>query len=100
MRAAQADASPSHRSVREPDRHGHQVRHTACTACATRIHGTSLGRYRPPSYTAVMRLTRADLESFRGRSLPDLIGPNTRLLFVGINPGLRSAAVGAHFGGG
>ncbi|HJQ06566.1 MAG TPA: mismatch-specific DNA-glycosylase [Nocardioides sp.] len=47
-----------------------------------------------------MRLTRSELEAARGRSLPDLVGPGTRILFVGINPGLRSAAVGAHFGGG
>jgi double-stranded uracil-DNA glycosylase len=47
-----------------------------------------------------MGFTRAQLEAARGRSLPDLVGPRTRLLFVGINPGLRSAAVGAHFGGG
>jgi TDG/mug DNA glycosylase family protein len=32
--------------------------------------------------------------------LPDLLGPNVRLLFVGINPGLRTVAVQAHFGGG
>jgi TDG/mug DNA glycosylase family protein len=45
-----------------------------------------------------MRFSRAELESFRGRTLPDLIGPETRLLFVGINPGLRTVAVQAHFG--
>lgn len=45
-----------------------------------------------------MRLTRAELEAYRGATLPDLIGPGTRLLFVGINPGLRTAAVQAHFG--
>jgi TDG/mug DNA glycosylase family protein len=44
--------------------------------------------------------TRAELDTFRGRSLPDLLGPDVRLLFVGINPGLRTAAVQAHFGGG
>jgi TDG/mug DNA glycosylase family protein len=44
--------------------------------------------------------TRAELEAFRGRSLPDLLGPRVRLLFVGINPGLRTVAVQAHFGGG
>jgi TDG/mug DNA glycosylase family protein len=44
--------------------------------------------------------TRAELESFRGQTLPDLLGPDVRLLFVGINPGLRSAALGAPFGGG
>jgi len=29
--------------------------------------------------------------------VPDLIGPGLRLLFVGINPGLWTAATGAHF---
>ncbi|MEU7766545.1 mismatch-specific DNA-glycosylase [Nocardia sp. NPDC049190] len=47
-----------------------------------------------------MRFTRSALESFRGRTLPDLLGDHTQLLFVGINPGLRAAAVQAHFGGG
>lgn len=47
-----------------------------------------------------MKFTRAELESFHGKTLPDLIGPSTRLLFVGINPGLRAVAVQAHFGGG
>jgi TDG/mug DNA glycosylase family protein len=31
--------------------------------------------------------------------LRDRIGPNLRVLFVGINPGVRSAAVGHHFAG-
>ena len=42
-------------------------------------------------------MTRAYLESFYGRSVPDLVGPGLRLLFVGINPGLWTAATGAHF---
>jgi TDG/mug DNA glycosylase family protein len=41
--------------------------------------------------------TRAELESFRGREVEDLIGPQLRLLFVGINPGLWTAAVQTHF---
>lgn len=44
-----------------------------------------------------MRLTRAELEAFRGTRVPDLLGERTRLLFVGINPGLWTAAVQAHF---
>jgi double-stranded uracil-DNA glycosylase len=44
--------------------------------------------------------TRAELDALRGQSLPDLLGPRIRLLFVGINPGLRTVAVQAHFGGG
>src|SRR5690242_11983677 len=41
--------------------------------------------------------TRAELESFRDATVPDLIGPDVRLLFVGINPGLWTAAVQTHF---
>ncbi|MEO7006222.1 MAG: mismatch-specific DNA-glycosylase [Terrimesophilobacter sp.] len=44
-----------------------------------------------------MGMSRAALDEFRGVSLPDLIGPGLRLLIVGINPGLRSAAMQAHF---
>ncbi|MEO8906659.1 MAG: mismatch-specific DNA-glycosylase [Microbacteriaceae bacterium] len=45
-----------------------------------------------------MGFTRAELNAFRGKTLPDLLGPDVRLLFVGINPGLRSVAVQADFG--
>ncbi len=38
------------------------------------------------------------LETFRDETLPDLVGPRTRLLFVGINPGLWTVAVQSHFG--
>lgn len=48
----------------------------------------------------MVRFTRSALDSFHGGSLPDLLGDDTRLLFVGINPGLRAVAVQAHFGGG
>ncbi|HEX6946984.1 MAG TPA: mismatch-specific DNA-glycosylase [Acidimicrobiia bacterium] len=44
-----------------------------------------------------MRLNRQDLEAYRGRTVPDLLGPDTRLLFVGINPGLMTAARQTHF---
>ena len=43
------------------------------------------------------RFTRAELESFRDREVPDLVGPDLRLLFVGINPGLWTAATQTHF---
>ncbi len=33
------------------------------------------------------------------RPLPDRLRPDLRILFVGINPGIRSAAVGHHFAG-
>lgn len=43
------------------------------------------------------RFTRAELESFRDVEVPDLVGPDVRLLFVGINPGLWTAATQTHF---
>jgi TDG/mug DNA glycosylase family protein len=45
----------------------------------------------------VPRFTRAELESFRDVEVPDLLGPECRLLFVGINPGLWTAATQTHF---
>lgn len=44
-----------------------------------------------------MGFTRAELEAFRDREVDDLVGPGLRLLFVGINPGLWTAAVRTHF---
>lgn len=44
-----------------------------------------------------MGFTREELESFRDATVPDLIGPGVRLLFVGINPGLWTAATQTHF---
>ncbi len=43
------------------------------------------------------RFTRDELESFRDVEVPDLLGPDLRLLFVGINPGLWTAATQTHF---
>jgi double-stranded uracil-DNA glycosylase len=44
-----------------------------------------------------VRFSRDELKQFNGKTLPDLISHQVRLLFVGINPGLRSVAVQAHF---
>ncbi len=44
-----------------------------------------------------MGFTRAELEAFRDRTVPDVVGPGLRLLFVGINPGLWTAATRTHF---
>jgi TDG/mug DNA glycosylase family protein len=47
------------------------------------------------------RFTRAELEAFRDAEVPDLLpgpgDPPLRLLFVGINPGLWTAATSTHF---
>ena len=44
-----------------------------------------------------MGFTRVELEAFRDTEVDDLVGPGLRLLFVGINPGLWTAAVRTHF---
>ena len=44
-----------------------------------------------------MGFSRAELESFRDATVPDLVGPGLKLLFVGINPGLWTAATQSHF---
>ena len=41
--------------------------------------------------------TRAELLTFEGRTLDDVIGPGLRVLFCGINPGLYTAWAGHHF---
>ncbi len=42
-------------------------------------------------------MKRAELEAFRDCEVEDLVGPDLKLLFVGINPGLWTAAVKTHF---
>ncbi len=54
-------------------------------------------RYGTGPILRLMGFTRAELESFRDATVPDLVGPDVRLLFVGINPGLWTAATQTHF---
>ena len=42
--------------------------------------------------------TREQLAASQGKTVPDLLAPDLRVLFVGINPGLYSAAISHHFG--
>jgi double-stranded uracil-DNA glycosylase len=44
-----------------------------------------------------VKFSRAELAAFQGVEVDDLIDHRVRLLFVGINPGLWTAAVNAHF---
>lgn len=41
--------------------------------------------------------SKAELEAARGRTIPDVLGRDLDVVFVGINPGLWSGAVGHHF---
>jgi len=46
---------------------------------------------------APVGFSRAELLSFADAAVPDLVGPGLKLLFVGINPGLWTAATQTHF---
>jgi TDG/mug DNA glycosylase family protein len=46
---------------------------------------------------APARPSPAQLQAARRKRVPDVIGPRLAILFVGINPGLYSGAVGHHF---
>ena len=41
---------------------------------------------------------RTEIQAAAGKTVADVIAPNLRVLFVGINPGLYTAAIGHHFG--
>lgn len=47
---------------------------------------------------AASRPTRTELEAARNKTVADVIAPQLRVLFCGINPGLYTAAIGHHFG--
>ena len=49
-------------------------------------------------YGRGVRPSREELEAAYGGSVPDLLAPGLKVLLCGINPGLRSAAIGHHFG--
>jgi len=44
------------------------------------------------------RPTRDQLAAAVNKTVPDVIAPNLKVLFCGINPGLYTAAIGHHFG--
>ena len=50
-----------------------------------------------PATPIPRRPTRAEQEAARDRTLEDIVGPDLRVLFCGINPGLYSGATGWHF---
>jgi TDG/mug DNA glycosylase family protein len=45
----------------------------------------------------MIRPTPEQLQAAAGRAIADLVAPDLRVLFVGINPGLYSGATGLHF---
>jgi TDG/mug DNA glycosylase family protein len=49
-------------------------------------------------FEAPWRPTREQLAAAVNKTLPDILEPGMKLLLVGINPGLYTAAIGHHFG--
>jgi TDG/mug DNA glycosylase family protein len=50
-----------------------------------------------PQREPPVKPTPEQIAAAQGRTVPDVIAPNLRILFCGINPGLYSGAVGHHF---
>lgn len=50
-----------------------------------------------PTARRPRRPTREELLAAAGKTVPDVIAPDLRILFCGINPGLYTAAVGHNF---
>jgi TDG/mug DNA glycosylase family protein len=42
--------------------------------------------------------TKEEIQAARDKPVPELLAPGLKVLFVGINPGLYTAAIGHHFG--
>jgi len=72
-----------------------------CTSTLVKLnsqgHQSRPGRCLGPTTVAFVGFSQAELQSFRNTSVPDLVGPGLKLLFVGINPGLWTAATQTHF---
>lgn len=58
---------------------------------------TPLGQTGQMARSAAHRPTSADLAAAAGKTIPDVLAPDLRVLFCGINPGLWSGATGYHF---
>ena len=56
-----------------------------------------MSRTRSRAATSSSRPSAADLAAAKGKGIRDVIAPGLKVLFVGINPGLYSAATGHHF---
>lgn len=56
-----------------------------------------VGKFKENEGPRPFKPTKQQLIDAVGKTVPDVIGPDLRVLFCGINPGLYTAAVGHHF---
>src|SRR5712664_3239663 len=70
-----------------------------CWRKCSRRGSSSLTPTRSPAATSSgpRKPTSAELAKAAGNGIRDVLAPDLRVLFCGINPGLYSAAVGHHF---
>jgi TDG/mug DNA glycosylase family protein len=68
----------------------------AALVCAKRAELVPKTKRR--SATDYVRPTRSQLTAAKGKGTPDVLTACAKLWFVGVNPGLYSAAIGHHFG--
>lgn len=64
---------------------------TGVKSVVSQVSQVSQVSVRPP------KPTKADLAAAVNKVLPDLVAPDLKVLFCGINPGLYTAAMGHHF---
>jgi mismatch-specific thymine-DNA glycosylase len=83
----------SHVSAR-PRRSADPLRKIAAGVNAREQH---MGEVERLTDQASFKPGRTQVASATGRRVPDIIAPQLRVLFCGINPGLYSAATGHHF---
>src|SRR5258708_5729999 len=74
-------------SLRSPTSSRKPVKNGSSSSTPTRSRAATLSG--PPS--------KAELLASKNKSIRDVIAPGLRVLFVGINPGLYTAATGHHF---
>lgn len=61
------------------------------------MNNTARTAHRQPVAAKTVRPSAAALQAARNKRVPDVIASRLKVLFVGINPSLYSAAVGHHF---
>src|SRR5688572_4428138 len=81
-----------------PRRHGRDARVTFHPFCSLPgVHRCPIGGKNQMSEKP-WKPTREQLAAAVSKTVPDVIGPELKVLFCGINPGLYTAAIGHHFG--
>ena len=80
-----------------PRRHGRDARVSSPFSSLPGVHRCPIGGKNQMSEKP-WKPTREQLAAAVNKTVPDVIAPELKVLFCGINPGLYTAAIGHHFG--